>query len=311
MLSPFAPLVVAVVAGMLCWIIFQLPPPPSVADFDQFHIAAGAVLRGEDPYAAVAASGWTRGLMYPLPAVLLTLPVAWLPVAVARSVWVGLGAGLLALAAQRYGRGLGIGLLSAPFVTAVAMGQWAPFLTSAAVLPWLGSVLAAKPTIGAAILVGFPRPRALLNALGIVAISLVVMPNWPIRWLEVLAGNISSIPFLLPGGFLLLLGLLRWRTPEGRLIASLASVPQTISYYDMLPLFLIPRQRAHAYVLAALTYVAWYVSAVLVPDTEPQQLQSVLVRRWPYLLVLVYLPALAMALGVPPFRPSAPVPNRL
>lgn len=79
----------------------------------------------------------------------------------------------------------------------------------------------------------------------------------------------------------------------------------------MLPLFLIPRRPTHAYVLAALTYAAWYLTALRVPDVEQEPLQSVLVRRWPYLLVLVYLPALAMALGVPPFRTSAPVPTRL
>ena len=94
-------------------------------------------------------------------------------------------------------------------------------------------------------------------------------------------------------------------------MAALACVPQTIGYYDMLPLFLLPRRRSHAYVLAALTYLAWYVTALRVPDLEQEPLQSVLVRRWPYLLLLVYLPALAMALGLPPFRTSAPVPDRL
>ena len=137
------------------------------------------------------------------------------------------------------------------------------------------------------------------------------MPSWPLRWLASLPANITNLPLLLPGGFLLLTGLLRWRTSEGRLVAALACVPQTIGYYDMLPLFLLPRRRSHAYVLAALTYLAWYVTALRVPDLEQEPLQSVLVRRWPYLLLLVYLPALAMALGLPPFRTSAPVPDRL
>ena len=162
---------------MLCWIVFQLPPPPSVADFDQFHIAARALLRGEDPYAAVRDAGWTYGLLYPLPAVLLAIPLAWLPLEIARSLWVAAGAGLLALAAQRYGRGLGVALLSAPFITALAMGQWAPFLTAAAVLPWLGLFLAAKPTIGAAIFVGYPDRRALWAGLGLAALSFAVRPS--------------------------------------------------------------------------------------------------------------------------------------
>jgi hypothetical protein len=311
LLSPFAPLVAAVVAGTLSWVVFLLPPPPSVADFDQFHIAARALARGADPYAAVRDAGWTYGLLYPLPAVLLALPLAWLPLEVARSLWVAAGAGLLAFAAQRYGRGLGVALLSAPFTTAIAMGQWAPFLTAAAVLPWLGLFLAAKPTIGGAIFLGYPDRRALWSGLAIVAVSLVLRPDWPVRWVESLPANITNVPLLLPGGLLLLLGLLRWRTAEGRLVAALACVPQTIGYYDMLPLFLIPRRRTHAYVLAALTYAAWYLTALRVPDVEQEPLQSVLVRRWPYLLVLVYLPALAMALGMPPFRTSAPVPTRL
>jgi hypothetical protein len=55
-------------------------------------------------------------------------------------------------------------------------------------------------------------------------------------WLDALAGATLSVPPITrPGDFLLLLGLLRWRTLEGRLFAALALVPQTTVIYEALP----------------------------------------------------------------------------
>lgn len=137
MTAGWAAVAVAGAAGAICWLSFQLPPASS-SDFDQLHIAARALLAGTDPYAAVLASRQAFPLLYPLPAVPVAVPFAWLPLGLARALWAALGAGALTLAAQRYGRGLPVALLSAPFLNAVVLGQWSPLLTAAAVFPLLG-----------------------------------------------------------------------------------------------------------------------------------------------------------------------------
>src|SRR5439155_104266 len=68
-----------------------------------------------------------------------------------------------------------------------------------------------------------------------------------------------------PGGFLMPAALLRWRRPEGRLLAALCCVPHVTTLYETLPLFLVPANRYQAYLLLALSYVAAVVQAWLVP----------------------------------------------
>lgn len=273
-------------------------PPPSSSDFDQIWVAARAVAAGKDPYAAVAASGLPFPLFYPLPAVLLALPVAALPLEFARSVWAGVGTALLTLAALGYRRGLATALLSAGFLNAVVLNQWSPLLTAAAVLPWLAVVWVAKPSIGLALFLAYPSRKAAWLGAGFVAVSLAVLPSWPVHWLSALHGAFQTAPVLQPGGFLLLLALIRWRRPEGRLLATLACMPQTIGLYETVPLFLIPRTRWQGYGLAGLSLIAAFAQAWILRRAD-EPLSSLLLARWPILLVLVYLPALILVLRLP------------
>jgi len=103
-------------------------------------------------------------------------------------------------------------------------------------------------------------------------------------------------PIRSPGGILLLLALIRWRRPEGRLLAALACVPQTIGLYETLPLFLIPRTRWQGYALAGLSYVAAFGQAALVPRHPGMPLETMLAGRWPFVFFCLYLPALVMVL---------------
>ena len=59
-----------------------------------------------------------------------------------------------------------------------------------------------------------------------------------------------------PLGFLLLLGALRWRSPEGRLILAMAFVPQSTLPYELLALALIPANLAEMVVYLAGTWIA-------------------------------------------------------
>jgi len=284
--------VAAIVAGALCWAAYRLPPA-STSDLDQLLIAARALFAGKDPYAAVAHSQYYP-LYYPLPAVLLVAPLAVLPTEWARVVWAGIGAAVFALAAMRYGRGLAVGMLSASFLHAVVLNQWSPLLTAGAVLPWLGLFWVAKPSVGTAVLAAYPSRRALWGSALLLLASFLVVPDWPARWYEALRNSQHASPILQPGGIILLLAVLRWRRPEARLLLGLACVPQTIGLYETVPLFLIPRTRREAYVLAVLSYVAAFAQAILFPRLPGMSLEQNLASRWPVLLGLVYLPALVL-----------------
>jgi hypothetical protein len=281
-------------------------PPASTSDFELVWVGARALLAGRDPYAVVPTTGTHYPLFYPLTAILVGVPFAAFAFPVARVLWAILSGAAFAWAALRYGRGLPTALLSANFLNAVIQGQWSPLLIAAALVPALSWLLAAKPSIGAALFVAFPSRRAVVAGFGLVAVALVVYPTWPLRWLESLHTVVHVSPVRSPGGFILLLALLRWRRPEARLLAVLACVPQIIGLYETLPLFLIPRTRWQGYALAGLSYVAAFGQVAAVPRTPGMPLETMLAARWPFMLFCLYLPALVMVLL--PERAKAPTP---
>jgi len=286
----------AAISGFLCWLAYRLPPP-TTSDFDQFWVAARALLSGADPYAVVPTTGTHAPLFYPLTAALVGLPFAALSLSAARVAWAALSGAAFTWAAIRWGRGLPAALLSASFLNALMQGQWSPLLTAGAVIPALSWIWAAKPSIGAALFVAFPSRRALVGCLLIVAAAFLVLPAWPFRWHEALGQTgLYLAPVVRPGGFVLLLALLRWRQPEGRLLAGLACVPHLTGLYDTLPLFLIPRTRWQGYALAGLSYVAAFTQLTLAPRLPGMTLDATVTARWPYVLVFIYLPALVMLL---------------
>jgi hypothetical protein len=284
-----------VIAGVVCWVAYLIPPP-STSDFEPLWVGGRALLAGLDPYAVVPTTGTRYPLFYPLPAVLVSLPMAALPFALAKAFWAALGAAVFVVAALRYRRGLLPALLSASFLNAVIQGQWSPLLTAAAVLPGLSWIWVAKPSVGAALFAAFPHRRAFAGAAVLVLLSFLAFPDWPMRWLEALRDTNHVAPVVRPGGIVLLLALLRWRLPEGRLLAGLACVPQTIGLYEALPLFLIPRSRWQGYALAASSYAAAFAQALLVPRLPDVSWEATNAARWPFVFGFLYLPALVILL---------------
>jgi hypothetical protein len=186
-------------------------------------------------------------------------------------------------------------VVSAPALEAVLIGQWSPWLTAAVGLPWLGVVWAAKPTIGVTLFAGWPSRKALAGGLALLILSLILLPHWPADWLTaVRATPHYQAPVQRIAGALLLLAFLRWRRPEARMLGLLALVPHTTGVYEQLPLLLIPRTGRAFAVLLGLSWLA----AVLVytQNTFGPSVAGTLDAQWPYFLVLVYLPALAMVL---------------
>lgn len=282
-------------------------------DFGQVWFGARALLAGADPYGLVGPGrAYPRPwpLHYPGPALVFALPFAPLPEQFAAACFAGLGVALcawaltqptgtgpLAYSRHRWGR-LAACMVSMAMIGAVQLAQWAPWITAAAVLPWLGAVLVAKPTVGAAAFAARPSRLALAIGTIVTLVSLAVLPKWPVelaanaRWLTHLQAPVTALPF----GPLLLLALLRWRRPEARLLAALACVPQTLLIYEAVPLFLVTQSAWEAWALAVLTHV---VNARVGLLNDYPTFDAWAAASAAQMVPLLYLPCLVMVLCRP------------
>ena len=282
-----------ILGSALSWLA-QNASHPAHADWPLVYHAAQALMAGQDPYAVVSYGPFP--LYYPLTAVLPVLPLAAFPLVEAQALWVGLGTGVIAYALIARGWWALLAFASAPFLNAFLLGQWSLLLAGASAAPWLGFLWATKPTIGAAYFVAWPSRKAFIGIFLLAGLSLVLDPTWPMRWFAVL-GDPPHIraPVTRLGGVLLLLGLLRWRQAEGRLLVALSLVPHTSGPYELVPLFLIPRTPREMGMLVLLSQVAFAVCAVWLTDPTIG-LAGIISAQWPIWLTAVYLPALAMVL---------------
>jgi hypothetical protein len=313
------PVLVGVLTFAFVW-VGRAPPGPWGLDFDYLWTAGRAVCHGGDPYVSINNAihqGTLRWpFYYPGAAAVLMVPFGALPHQLAVSLFTALGAALLVWSVRGWRRWI---ILSAPALEALLLGQWSPWLTAAAGLPWLGFVWAAKPSVGLALFAGWPSRRALYGGLLVTVLSLILLPHWPVEWLNTVRNAAHyKAPVQRAGGFLLLLAWLQWRRPEARLLGTLALVPHTTSVYELLPVLLVPKTGRSFAVLLALSYVATAIVYVRFPFGG--SVSGTLEARWPYFLVFVWLPALFMVLRGSPSNgatdqsaaetvPSTPVPG--
>ena len=295
LLSKALPLIVGALTFALVW-VGRSPPGPWGMDFDYFWTAGRAVWQGGDPYLAVDAAireGTLRWpFFYPGTAAVLLAPFGALPHQLAAALFTSLGMGLLVWSVHGWRRWI---VLSPPALEAVLIGQWSPWLTAAVGIPWLGFIWAAKPSIGLALFAGWPSRAAMYGGIAVVILSFVLLPHWPTMWLDAVQNSGQyRAPFQRFGGFVLLLAWLRWRKPEARMLGVLALIPHTTSVYELLPLFLVPQTKRSFGVLLGLSFLATAIVYVRFPFGG--SLSGTLDARWPYFLVLAYLPALFMVL---------------
>ena len=253
-------LAVACVTAVVCVVKQRQNGPPQ--DFAMFWTAARILLDGGDPYALIRPGGqwnWDSGYLYPLPAALAVVPLAGLPVAIAALVFSSFGMAVLAYVLLRDYPHRWPVLMSAPALLAVTAGQWSPWIVAAALTPAMAWAAAIKPTLGAAAFVHRPSWRWLWVAAAVVLLSLLVMRTWPAKWLYNVRTAQSPtgypIPVMVPGGFLALLALLRWKRPEARFLAVMACAPQKMLLYDQLALCLLARSRLEAMLMAHWSYL--------------------------------------------------------
>lgn len=257
--------------------------PSGRSDFAQLWVGARELLAGRDPYAAVGPGRlfeWHTSLVFPLPAVLLAVPFTALPLGAAEAAFAAASAGLLAWALTRDGWDALPWFVGFPVVYAMLRAQWSPLLTAAVLLPWLGGLVIAKPTIGAAIGLYRPSRAMVVGALVLVIASFLVLPDWPARWFAALHAptvqnahprevvTTYAAPIAQPGGFVVLLALLRWRRPEARMLVALACVPQTLVVYEMVPVVLVAASRVEVLSLTVLSWGVWLTFLALQPFAD-------------------------------------------
>ncbi len=305
---PHPGLTAAVLAGTV-WAMYVWEghaPPAFHSDFDPLHVAARAVLQGQDPYAAVrAAPDLLYPLYYPLTAPVLIAPLGALSARLAVTLFAGFGAALLAYGLAREPWRLWI-LLSAPVYHAVHVGQWSPWVAAGAWLPWAGLVWAAKPSVGLAYFVAWPSRPAAIGCALLTLLAFLVWPGWVPAWLSTIRGAPYYVaPVFRPLGFLGLLAWLRWRRPEARWLGMLTLIPHTDSVQEMLPLLFVAQTGIELAVLIGLGWVAYLLILFTVPWNN-RDVPGMLEAHWPFVFGLLYLPALVLILR----RPTAAAPAR-
>ena len=267
----------------------------AVSDFDAIWTAARALRAGHDPYAAIPAPPWPWELQYPLAAVLVAFPFSYVPLWVARAVFMGLSTGLLAWGLTRRDWWPLIALAGGQFFFALQSVQWSPLFAAAVLVPGLRVLWPVKPTTATPLFAGYPDWRAVAGGLALFGLAFLVWPHWMDGWRHAVQGAPHRPAVLRPGGLLLLLALLRWRLPEGRQLAVLSLVPLSPHLYEALPLMLVARSRRELLALAVCGSVgigAWAVTPHSIgPDHGP--------ISWAIVFLSGYLPALAIVLRHP------------
>jgi hypothetical protein len=284
--------------GSALFTAFTFARPEASPDFDFWWRGARMLLDGGNPYHTTPNTPeWPLDgpLFYPLPTLLLTVPLARLPLRIAGAVFMGLSGGLLAWLVSRVGHWRLWLFGTASYFRACKLGQWSPLIVAVAFLPTAGFLAAMKPNLGIAILAYWPTWRALGGCIAVGLLSFLILPSWLADWHSIIASLPGHpAPVVTTGGPILLLALLKWRRPEARLLLVMACVPQVLFWADQLPLFLIPRTKGEMKALVfwgALSFFAWDIWFAPYPVH--------ILAREPFVFCSIYIPCLIMVLRRP------------
>jgi hypothetical protein len=287
-------IIAALVAAAFSWFWYSYRVEHK-SDFSVIWFGAQELFAGRDPYVGIGpgrAFEWAHPLMYPIPALIVGAPLAYLPMRWTDTIVVGVGIGALTWALLRtpaHHAGLWV-LASASAAHVVMTAQWSALLTAAALVPWLGVLLVAKPSLGAALWLAYPSVRAATLGGVFVVLTIVIWPWWPASWLR----TISTIGHLTPpvmrwGGPLVLFALIRWRDPRARLLVAMACIPHNPQLSEAVPLFLIPRTSEQGMALAGLT---WLTAIVWVNQGPFDGYNEAVNSCGQWMVYLLYLPCL-------------------
>jgi hypothetical protein len=262
--------------------VFLRAQPDGVPDIAWPLHAIRVWFGGENPYLA---DGYPYGtpLYYPLPSLFVLVPFAFLPDAVAAPIFFGISCGLLAWALHENRKHQLLVFASAPFFAAFALMQWSPLMMAIYLLPALTPLLICKPNLGIFVLSrGHIRKKHVVAIAIILIFSLILIPQWPLQWIENTRQYTPVATQFWWIRLILLTALFNWKDPRARIVALLGVVPH--QPYDLIFLWLVPRTLRESLVLTVLSWCAFTVWLF-----SPAYFEIAF-------NTLIYLPALAMVL---------------
>lgn len=295
-----AALLLGLGAALVATVAAERPNPSydMYSDFDQLWVAARALLSRTDPYGVIgpgSAVRWPWPLVYPATSAAAVLPVAVLPLGLARALVVGAGVCVLAWSLTPSAWWPLTLLASAPAIDAIVAAQWSPWLTAVALssgVAWLAAIKPLGVTLSLATLDLRSIVRAATGGALMFLAATWLVPGWWNGFLEVARG-VTHVRVLAarPLGLLCLLAVLRWRRPEARVMLAVLLAPLTPVLYDTLPLLLVARTRREAAAFVLLSLGA-LVSLVLLVPGAPIEIRPD--RAADLILAWLFLPALAL-----------------
>jgi hypothetical protein len=281
--------IIGLASGGFCWFLMKRLHQDA-ADFRWALHLAQRLLARQNPYD----TPWEQ---YPLTAGLFALPFVRLQPEVAAGFFYGLSSALLAFGLTRHSyRGLMI-FLAYPYWAGLLTVQWSPIIAASSFFPLLLPVTMAKPQIGLPVLLTRASGRGVLACVIVAALSLAVMPRWPVLWMAQLGHYEHFVPLLVLPGPVLLLALWCYRDRDAILLLAAACMPQRW-FFDSFILWLIPKSRREILLTVLFSWGAGLWRWYHVPRSFAE------VGRWT--VVLIYLPMLAVVL----WRKTQPVASR-
>jgi hypothetical protein len=265
--------------GVMCWLVLARLNQ-GAADFTWALRLARSLLARANPYD-------TPLEQYPVTAALFALPFVRMVPDQAAGLFFGISSGLLAFGLSRGGYHRLLVFLAYPYWAAMLTAQWAPLIAASAFFPLLLPATMAKPQVGLPVFLTHLSRRGVLLCVAVGLLSLLLMPKWPLLWLQQMGYYQHFIPLLVLPGQLILLAALWYRDQDARLLLISGFMPQRW-FFDSLILWLIPQSRREILATVFLSWGAgiwrWYHA----PHSFNQ------VGRWSVLFF--YLPMLAVLL---------------
>ena len=289
---------IGIVATGLCWLVLNAHGPSIGTsgeaiyggDFGWIYNAAREFLQGVDPYRHPPAKDYAP---YPFPALVFAMPFLVLPPVIAAAVSFGISSGLMAYGLSAHGWIRLLAFTCCPYWIALQWAQWTPLIVAAAFFSFLAITVCIKPQIALPVVLTHLNKVAIISAFSLLALSLILYPSWPWRWLKSLSGYQAYCALLTIPGPLLLLAFKRWRDPDARLLLLASIFPQRW-LYDGLILWLIPKTRKEFLytALASWAALAW----LLLRNTDS------LIERGAVLTLSFHVPMLITILRRPPAK---------
>ncbi|MBZ5680959.1 MAG: hypothetical protein LAO24_12720 [Acidobacteriia bacterium] len=221
-------------SGICCWFLMK-HFHQDAADFRWALHLAHQVLARQNPYD-------TPFEQYPLTAAFFALPFVRLQPEVAAGAFWGISSSLLAFGLTRTGYVRLLIFLAYPYWAGILTVQWSPLIAAGALVPLLLPATLAKPQVGLPVLLTHMSRRGLIACSLLAVLSLAVMPEWPLLWLQQARNYQHFIPLVVLPGPLLVLALLRYRSRDAWLLFLSALMPQRW-FFDSFTLWLIPKSR--------------------------------------------------------------------